>query len=174
MRNFQSEDFFSVVEAHNGQPLRLYVYSSTTDQCREVTLIPNLSWGGDGMLGCEIGFGYLHRIPPPPSSTSKSPHVHPPLSGADAPGASISIAVPNNESLANQPPYQPTLMSQQPTLCNPAYPPPPSSLPPSLMPPQYPVSWFALSPFCWTLSFSVVFFSPNLELLLLGMEYTFL
>ncbi|VDL18772.1 unnamed protein product [Hymenolepis diminuta] len=60
-----SEDFFSVVEAHNGQPLRLYVYSSTTDQCREVTLIPNLSWGGDGMLGCEIGFGYLHRIPPP-------------------------------------------------------------------------------------------------------------
>nr|CDS29511.1 Golgi reassembly stacking protein 2 [Hymenolepis microstoma] len=60
-----SEDFFSVVEAHNGQPLRLYVYNSTSDQCREVTLIPNLSWGGDGMLGCEIGFGYLHRIPPP-------------------------------------------------------------------------------------------------------------
>lgn len=53
-----------MVEAHNGQPLRLYVYNSNTDSCRDVTLIPNLSWGGSGMLGCEIGFGYLHRIPP--------------------------------------------------------------------------------------------------------------
>ncbi|VDL94180.1 unnamed protein product [Schistocephalus solidus] len=61
----QTEDFFSVVEAHNGQPLRLYVYNTESDSCRDVTIIPNLSWGGEGMLGCEIGFGLLHRIPSP-------------------------------------------------------------------------------------------------------------
>ncbi|KAL5964490.1 Golgi reassembly-stacking protein 2 [Taenia solium] len=133
-----SEDFFSVVEVHNGQPLRLYVYNSTTDQCREVTLIPNLSWGGDGMLGCEIGFGYLHRIPPPPSSASEVPCVHPPSGATAAPGGSISVAMANNESLANQPPHQPTLPSQQPPLCNPACPPPPSFPLPPIMAPQYP------------------------------------
>ena len=33
-------------------------------QCRPVTVIPNENWGGEGSLGCGIGFGYLHRIPP--------------------------------------------------------------------------------------------------------------
>lgn len=31
--------------------------------CREVTIKPNTKWGGDGSLGCGIGYGYLHRIP---------------------------------------------------------------------------------------------------------------
>ena len=26
-------------------------------------LTPNTGWGGEGSLGCGIGFGYLHRIP---------------------------------------------------------------------------------------------------------------
>ncbi|KAL5103271.1 Golgi reassembly-stacking protein 2 [Taenia crassiceps] len=91
-----SEDFFSVVEAHNGQPLRLYVYNSTTDQCREVS------------------------------------HVHPPGANA-ASGASISIAMPNNELPANQP----TLPSQRSPLYNAACPPPPSSLSPSVVALQY-------------------------------------
>ncbi len=26
-------------------------------------LTPNTEWGGEGSLGCGIGFGYLHRIP---------------------------------------------------------------------------------------------------------------
>ncbi|CDI98000.1 Golgi reassembly stacking protein 2 [Echinococcus multilocularis] len=133
-----SEDLFSVVEAHNGQPLRLYVYNSSTDQCREVMLIPNLSWGGDGMLGCEIGFGYLHRIPPPPSSALNGTHAHPPLSAA-ATAASTSVTMPNNGLLGNQPPYQSSLPSQQPPLCNPTSPPPPPpSLPPPLLSPQFP------------------------------------
>ncbi|VDK24297.1 unnamed protein product [Taenia asiatica] len=110
-----SDDFFSVVEAHNGQPLRLYVYNSTTDQCREVTLIPNLSWGGDGMLGCEIGFGYLHRIPPPPSSESEVPCVHPPSGATAAPGGSSSSIVPLY--------FQPTdLTNRLPPHPPPAYP----------------------------------------------------
>lgn len=26
-------------------------------------LTPNADWGGEGSLGCGIGYGYLHRIP---------------------------------------------------------------------------------------------------------------
>ncbi len=26
-------------------------------------LTPNSEWGGEGSLGCGIGYGYLHRIP---------------------------------------------------------------------------------------------------------------
>jgi len=29
-------------------------------------LIPNRHWGGEGLLGCVFGFGFLHRIPPQP------------------------------------------------------------------------------------------------------------
>lgn len=59
----ESEDLFSLIESHEGKPLKLYVYNTETDNCREVTITPNNEWGGEGSLGCGIGFGYLHRIP---------------------------------------------------------------------------------------------------------------
>ncbi|KAG7525379.1 Golgi reassembly-stacking protein 1-like [Solea senegalensis] len=59
----QSEDFFSLIEAHEGKPLKLLVYNMQTDACREVVVTPNGAWGGEGSLGCGIGYGYLHRIP---------------------------------------------------------------------------------------------------------------
>eukprot|EP00092_Neocalanus_flemingeri_P039291 GFUD01042777.1.p1 GENE.GFUD01042777.1~~GFUD01042777.1.p1 ORF type:complete len:459 (+),score=132.07 GFUD01042777.1:133-1509(+) len=59
----ESEDLFSLIEAHEGRPLKLYVYNTETDHCREVTITPNGAWGGEGSLGCGIGYGYLHRIP---------------------------------------------------------------------------------------------------------------
>ncbi|KAM4731057.1 Golgi reassembly-stacking protein 2-like [Anableps anableps] len=59
----ESEDLFSLVEAHEGKELKLYVYNTDADNCREVVITPNSDWGGDGSLGCKIGFGYLHRIP---------------------------------------------------------------------------------------------------------------
>ncbi|XP_054479100.1 Golgi reassembly-stacking protein 1-like isoform X2 [Anoplopoma fimbria] len=62
-----SEDFFSLIEANEGKPLKLLVYNTQTDQCREVVVTPNGAWGGEGSLGCGIGYGYLHRIPTRPS-----------------------------------------------------------------------------------------------------------
>ncbi|KXN88180.1 Golgi reassembly-stacking protein 2 [Leucoagaricus sp. SymC.cos] len=59
-------DFYDVVEAHVDKPLRVYVYSYDFDTLREVVLIPNRHWGGEGLLGCVFGFGLLHRIPPQP------------------------------------------------------------------------------------------------------------
>ncbi|CAK1552057.1 unnamed protein product [Leptosia nina] len=59
----ESEDLFTLIEAHEGRPLKLYVYNVSDDLCREVVITPNHNWGGEGSLGCGIGYGYLHRIP---------------------------------------------------------------------------------------------------------------
>ncbi|THH27762.1 hypothetical protein EUX98_g6426 [Antrodiella citrinella] len=61
-------DFYEVVEAHIEKPLRVYVYNFDFDNIREVVLVPNRHWGGEGLLGCVFGFGLLHRIPPIPES----------------------------------------------------------------------------------------------------------
>ncbi|KAM6919075.1 Golgi reassembly-stacking protein 1a [Xenentodon cancila] len=68
-----SEDFFSLVEAHEGKPLKLLVYNTQTDACREVMVTPNGAWGGEGSLGCGIGYGYLHRIPANPEVLMPKP-----------------------------------------------------------------------------------------------------
>ncbi|XP_028991619.1 Golgi reassembly-stacking protein 2 [Betta splendens] len=64
----ENDDLCSLIEAHDGKELKLYVYNTDTDNCREVLITPNSDWGGEGSLGCGIGYGYLHRIPTLPSS----------------------------------------------------------------------------------------------------------
>ncbi|KAM3605289.1 uncharacterized protein V6R79_023522 [Siganus canaliculatus] len=66
-----SEDLFSLIESHEGKGLKLYVYNTDTDNCREVIITPNSAWGGEGSLGCGIGYGYLHRIPTRPFEEGK-------------------------------------------------------------------------------------------------------
>lgn len=64
-------DFYRVVEEHEERPLRLFVYNADYEVTREVVIIPNRSWGsGEGLLGCSIGFGLLHRIPKTTTSTT--------------------------------------------------------------------------------------------------------
>ncbi|XP_033100120.1 Golgi reassembly-stacking protein 2-like [Anneissia japonica] len=76
----ESEDLFSLIESHEGRPLKLYLYNSETDGCREVTITPNTNWQGEGSLGCGIGYGYLHRIPtrrfPEGQALDFSEHIH--------------------------------------------------------------------------------------------------
>ncbi|XP_074544005.1 Golgi reassembly-stacking protein 2-like [Halichoeres trimaculatus] len=67
----ESEDLFSLIESHEGKGLKLYVYNTDTDNCREVIITPNGAWGGEGSLGCGIGYGYLHRIPTRPFEEGK-------------------------------------------------------------------------------------------------------
>ncbi|XP_006890708.1 PREDICTED: Golgi reassembly-stacking protein 1 [Elephantulus edwardii] len=86
----ESEDFFTLIESHQGQPVKLMVYNSELDFCREVTVIPNAAWGGEGSLGCDVGYGYLHRIPVrSPGYDRKSPSSPPPgPPPQDSPGPS--------------------------------------------------------------------------------------
>eukprot|EP00795_Rhopilema_esculentum_P013648 gene13648-4547_t len=73
----EAEDFFTLIEGQEGKPLKFYVYNSETDGCREVTITPNTQWGGEGSLGCGIGYGYLHRIPVCDESSKMSPPIIP-------------------------------------------------------------------------------------------------
>ncbi|KAJ7147555.1 GRASP55/65 PDZ-like domain-containing protein, partial [Mycena crocata] len=80
-------DFYDLVEAasalasHVDKPLRVYVYSHVSPYAalREVVLVPNRHWGGEGLLGCVFGYGLLHRIPPQPvermAGTSTPPEL---------------------------------------------------------------------------------------------------
>ena len=52
-----------VLMVHADRIVELYVYSSETDVVRVVTLMPTLTWGGRGLLGAEVGTGYLHMFP---------------------------------------------------------------------------------------------------------------
>jgi hypothetical protein len=53
-----------LVEDFLNRPLRLIVYNHEYDVTRPVTITPSRGWGGEGALGCVLGFGALHRIPP--------------------------------------------------------------------------------------------------------------
>ena len=59
----EPEDLFTLIESSENKQLKLYVYNVDLDAVREVLLTPNSAWGGEGSLGCGIGYGYLHRIP---------------------------------------------------------------------------------------------------------------
>ncbi|XP_051872785.1 Golgi reassembly-stacking protein 1-like [Pristis pectinata] len=79
----ESEDFFNLVEAFEGKPLKLLVYNSETDSTRDVMVTPNGAWGGEGSLGCGIGYGYLHRIPSRPVVPEKKIEIPaPPVASA--------------------------------------------------------------------------------------------
>ncbi|CEL51949.1 Golgi reassembly-stacking protein 2 OS=Rattus norvegicus GN=Gorasp2 PE=1 SV=3 [Rhizoctonia solani AG-1 IB] len=64
----RESDFYELIEEHVDKPLRVYVYSFDFDNLREVVLVPNRMWGGQGLLGCGVGYGLLHRIPKDRSS----------------------------------------------------------------------------------------------------------
>lgn len=66
-------DFFQLIEHYTNRHIALYVYNSDYDHTREVVIVPNRHWGGEGLLGCGIGYGLLRtcsttntdRIPKP-------------------------------------------------------------------------------------------------------------
>ncbi|KEY70642.1 hypothetical protein S7711_02245 [Stachybotrys chartarum IBT 7711] len=62
-----------LVEDHIGRPLRLHVYNNEYNVTREVTIQPSRDWGGEGALGCVLGYGALHRLPAPLSEPVSAP-----------------------------------------------------------------------------------------------------
>jgi hypothetical protein len=88
----EPEDLFTLIESSENKQLKLYVYNFDLDNVREVLLTPNSAWGGEGSLGCGIGYGYLHRIPiRENSSSTQQPSQNNPLSSS----------VSNNSSMSN-------------------------------------------------------------------------
>lgn len=62
--SFDSDEMLAeVLYVHVDRIVEIYVYSTVTDMVRVVTLMPTNSWGGRGLLGAEVGTGYLHGFP---------------------------------------------------------------------------------------------------------------
>ncbi|KAG0197381.1 Golgi reassembly-stacking protein 2 [Mortierella sp. GBA30] len=66
-------DLYDLIEDYIGEPLPLHVYNVDKNQVREVVVIPSEDWGGEGLLGCDVGYGYLHRLPKRLSPRLESP-----------------------------------------------------------------------------------------------------
>lgn len=56
-------DLATLLEENIDQVVEIYVYNCDTDMVRVIALMPSYSWGGHGLLGAEVGSGYLHRLP---------------------------------------------------------------------------------------------------------------
>ncbi|KAF3005045.1 hypothetical protein E8E13_009286 [Curvularia kusanoi] len=117
-----------LVEDFMNRPLRLLVYNHEYNVTRPVTITPTRSWGGEGALGCVLGFGALHRIPAsleePPSAPGetmfaansaatsfdeKRPLISDISSGAGGAGNGSELFVPANIAMpAKSPPPQGT------------------------------------------------------------------
>ncbi|GAA5938064.1 Grh1p [Sporobolomyces koalae] len=104
-------DFYDVVESHTDKPLRLFVYNSDYDVTREAILVPNRTWGGEGLLGAGVGYGLLHRIPKPQDRPRVSSAVDQP---AQALPSTAAARPPSSGHLHQQaPPPPPPASSQQ-------------------------------------------------------------
>jgi len=109
----ESEDLFTLIEAHEGRPLKLYVYNTETDHCREVSITPNGAWGGEGSIGCGIGYGYLHRIPVDEEALME--HVAKQREAAgDAGGSAMANPPPPKQPTASE--SNPAVMGAEPTV----------------------------------------------------------
>ncbi|KAK4541979.1 hypothetical protein LTR36_007179 [Oleoguttula mirabilis] len=62
-----------LVEQSMDQSLRLYVYNHEYDVTRMITITPSKHWGGEGALGCVLGYGALHRVPAPLNEPAQAP-----------------------------------------------------------------------------------------------------
>ncbi|NXH79252.1 GORS1 protein, partial [Hydrobates tethys] len=103
----ESEDFFSLIESHEGKPLKLMVYNTEADSIREVVVTPNGAWGGEGSLGCGIGYGYLHRIPTQSVVSKKKSESKPP-----SPLPEAGTPVPSTNGYTETPLLAPTSQSE--------------------------------------------------------------
>lgn len=111
-----AEDFYALIEANQGRSLKLYVYNSDNDSTREINLTPNIGWGGEGSLGCGIGYGYLHRIPMRATNTTPVTKSNPLIANNDKTAPLLSAIPPPNMSFTLQPVNMPPLTVTMPSI----------------------------------------------------------
>ncbi|KAJ6261112.1 hypothetical protein Dda_3777 [Drechslerella dactyloides] len=146
------------VQQHIDRPLPLYVYNHEFNVTREVTILPRKNWGGDGALGCVLGYGALHRLPAPLDEPLSEPgqamFEYPAEEGGiGEPGPAVATAQdtssfitpafalnqagspPNVLSPTTAPPATAGTTSPPPQLASARSPPPLSDTPPVMMDP---------------------------------------
>ena len=109
-----------LTEDYVGREVRLYVYNRMEDVTREVKITPSRGWGGDGLLGCELGYGPVHRLP-------KVENIEPVAGPGETLFDTSAAARPSGET------SRPSFDAQQPSQPQAAPPPPIAPLSPPPM-----------------------------------------
>lgn len=60
-RNLQ--EFAKYVLVNKGQEIQLAVYNTDSEKVGFVKIVPRDDWGGQGLLGADISFGFLNKLP---------------------------------------------------------------------------------------------------------------
>ncbi|KAI8610338.1 GRASP55/65 PDZ-like domain-containing protein [Chytriomyces sp. MP71] len=89
----ERDSLFEAVESSIGGTIHLVVFSTVLNCLRMVKLEPRFDWGGPGCMGCDIGYGPMHRIPTPsPRSDDASTATAKQRELVYSPNASIAAA----------------------------------------------------------------------------------
>jgi len=140
---YDGPDEFGEIVMHNENRLvRLYVYSVRTERIRDVMITPSRSWGGEGYLGCGVGAGYLHAMPPRRDLHSGRKALPPP---EPPPIAATTSGVPPEANGRSEVPTEPPAAAQEPLpaadpIPVPLAPPPPAPPPTRTLPTAPPSS----------------------------------
>jgi hypothetical protein len=60
----RSEDeFYQLITQNTRRQVKLIVFNGKKEELREITIVPDFEWGGEGCLGCDVGSGMVHWIP---------------------------------------------------------------------------------------------------------------
>lgn len=122
-----SDALADLLHQNMDQVVEFYVYNTDSDLVRTVVLMPTLSWGGDGLLGAEVGTGYLHRLPHHSRSTDgasverKVRYVQQPAAGTSQqqqqqPSENNSVETPAGAKTNGGPPRQTAVLEYEPQL----------------------------------------------------------
>mmetsp|Transcript_12792 Transcript_12792/g.35358 ORF Transcript_12792/g.35358 Transcript_12792/m.35358 type:complete len:199 (-) Transcript_12792:139-735(-) len=87
------DDLAAALKQSLNEPLKIAVYNSQSESVREVTVVANYNWGGDGCIGCGMGTGLLHCLPAP---------------RVNLPRGTLLVPAPPSEDPENVPAVQPT------------------------------------------------------------------
>ncbi|KAK3728150.1 hypothetical protein QZH41_019470 [Actinostola sp. cb2023] len=108
-----NENVWHVLDVQPNSPADIAGLRTNTDYIigadsvlHEVILTPNSNWGGEGSLGCGIGYGYLHRIPQRDEEkpTSVTSHAAPSSDGfSEVPltGVTTAMSTPLDQEMAS-------------------------------------------------------------------------
>ena len=61
---FGNLDFFAkFITVNKDRPTELYVYNVDVEEVRCAIVTPRDNWSGQGLMGADISFGYLNKLP---------------------------------------------------------------------------------------------------------------
>ena len=58
----QPEQLSELLHLNLRKPVPVIVYNAALDELRQVIVMPDDRWGGNGILGCDLGYGIMHRV----------------------------------------------------------------------------------------------------------------